>query len=165
VPTLSRWCVRAALIYLVAGMAIGSWMLVQEARGKPGPGDPWPELHAHVLLVGFLLLLIMGVAYWMFPKVRGARPGREGGWIAFGLVNAGLLLRVVAQPRVVDDAGEAWRWALGAAAVLPTLGVVAFAVTILPRVRAAMSPEEARRLRERSRDGTGGPSHTGGPGR
>lgn len=164
-PSLSRWCVRAALAYLVAGMAIGSWMLLQVARDEPGPGAPWPELHAHVLLVGFLLLLIMGVAYWMFPKVRGVRSGREGGWVAFALVNAGLLLRVVAQPRVVDGGGDAWRWLLGAAAVLPTVGVAVFAVTILPRVRTVLRPEEARRLRAEAAARTSGPSHDDPPGR
>jgi len=56
-PTLSRWCVRCALVYLVAGMGIGSWMLIEQARGASGPGRTWPDPHAHILLVGFLLLL------------------------------------------------------------------------------------------------------------
>lgn len=33
---------------------------------------------------------------------------------------------------------------------VPTLGVAVFAVTVLPRVRAAMSAEGARYLRERA---------------
>ena len=85
-PTLSRWCVRVALAYLVVGMGMGSWMLIAQARGESGPGEPWPALHAHLLLVGFLLLLIFGVAFWMFPKVSGRRPGREVGWLAFALL-------------------------------------------------------------------------------
>ena len=31
-PSLSRWCVRTALAYLVAGMAIGSSMLIRQAK-------------------------------------------------------------------------------------------------------------------------------------
>jgi hypothetical protein len=147
-PTLSRWCVRAALVYLVGGMAMGSWMLVHDAVRGFTPGPPWPSLHAHVLLMGFLLMLVIGVAYWMFPRVQGRRPGREGGWIAFGLINAGLLLRLLAEPQTTGaDPATAWRVLLGVAAVLPALGALAFAVTIIPRVRAALSPEEARRLR------------------
>lgn len=149
-PSLSRWCVRAALAYLVLGMALGSWMLLQPALDEPALRHPWPALHAHILLLGFLFLLIMGVAYWMFPKIRGQRPGREGGWIAFGLVNAGLVARLVAEPAVNDGHGGAWRVLLGAAAALPTLGAAVFAVTILPRVRSVLSPEEARGVRERS---------------
>jgi hypothetical protein len=148
VPSVSRWCVRCALLYLVAGMALGSWMLIQQARGHD-PGGTWPVLHAHILLVGFLLLMIMGVAFWMFPRVQGTRPGVIGAWIAFAGVNAGLLLRVLAQPFVDNGYGQPWTALLELAAVLPTLGIIAFAATILPRVRAAMSPERARELRAR----------------
>jgi hypothetical protein len=137
VPRLSRWCVRTALAYLVVGMGMGSWMLIRQAQRGYGPGSPWPALHAHVLLVGFLLLVIFGVAFWMFPKVAGQRPGRDLGWAAFALLNAGVLLRLLAEP--LSDHGRgplAWRVLLGVAAVLPALAAVAFAVAVLPRVRA-----------------------------
>lgn len=104
-PALSRWCVRCALIYLVVGMGVGSWLLIEQANGH-APGTTWPVLHAHLLLVGFLLLLIMGVAHWMFPRVHGTRVGRGGGWVAFALVNAGLILRVLAEPRVNWERGN-----------------------------------------------------------
>lgn len=144
-PTLSRWCVRAALLYLVCGMTVGSWMLIRQAQRSP-LGRPWPALHAHMLLIGFLLLLVMGVAFWMFPRVKGQRPRREIGWVAFGLMNAGLVLRIVAEPQSIDG-NLFWRTVLGVSAVLPTLGVIAFGIAIWPRVRAAMDPAEARAMR------------------
>lgn len=124
---------------------MGTWMLLVQARRGYGPGAPWPVLHAHVLLVGFLLLMIFGVAFWMFPKVSGQRPGRESGWIAFGLLNAGLLLRVLAEP-FATRAGSApvWDVLLGIAAVLPALAAVAFALAIWPRVRGAATPPTRR---------------------
>lgn len=149
-PTVSRWFIRSALACLIAGMAMGSWMLVQQARGEPAPGGAWPVLHAHVLLVGFLLQVVMGVAYWMFPRVQGRRPGNVPAWAALACLNAGLALRVVAEPVVDDGHGGAWRVLLGAAAVLPTLGAVLFAYAVAPRVKAAMSREEADRLRARA---------------
>lgn len=145
VPTLSRWCVRAALAYLVAGMAMGSWMLIVQARRGYGPGAPWPVIHTHLLLVGFLLLLIFGVAFWMFPKVAGGRPGREVGWVAFALLNAGLLLRVLAEPLADRGRGAAvWDVLLGVSAVLPALAALAFAAAIWPRVRAVTAAPTRR---------------------
>lgn len=139
---------RTALVYLVGGMAMGSWMLIVQARRGHPPGAPWPVLHAHVLLVGFLLLLVFGVAFWMFPRVAGQRPRREVGWLAFALLNAGLLLRLLAEP--LDDRGDgapAWGVLLGAAAVLPVLATLAFAAAIWPRVRAAsIAPTRHGRL-------------------
>jgi hypothetical protein len=148
VPPLSRWCVRAALVYLVGGMGMGAWMLVVEARRGHPPAPPWPSLHAHLLLVGFLLMLVFGVAFWMFPKVGGGRPRRGAGWAAFGLVNAGLLLRLLAEPQADAARGPlAWRVLLGVAAVLPALGAVAFAAGIWPRVRSALTAAQAADLR------------------
>jgi hypothetical protein len=147
-PPLSRWCVRAALVYLVGGMSMGAWMLVVEAgRGYP-PAPPWPSLHAHLLLVGFLLMLVFGVAFWMFPKVGGGRPRREAGWAAFALVNGGLLLRLLAEPQTDGGDGDlTWRALLGVAAVLPALGALAFAASIWPRVRGAMTTQQAADVR------------------
>jgi hypothetical protein len=156
-PQLSRWCVRAAFAYLIAGMALGAWMLVLQARRGYGLAHPWPSIHAHLLLVGFLLLLIFGVAFWMFPRVRGARSRAGIAWLGFGLINGGLLVRVLAEPLADAGAGPVgWRVALGVAATLPVLGALAFGIALWPRVRAAMSPEEARRLRESRRSADGG---------
>jgi hypothetical protein len=136
-----------ALAYLVVGMSIGSWMLVERARDGGAPRPPWPTLHAHVLLIGFLLLVVMGVAFWMFPKVQGSRPGSGWGWAAFGLMNGGVILRVATEPAVTGGSRGPWSVGLAAAAVMPVLGAIAFAIAIWPRVRVAMSPEQARRLR------------------
>lgn len=148
-PALSRWCIRAAFCYLIAGMALGAWILILQARRGYGLSHPWPTLHGHLLLVGFLLLLIFGVAFWMFPKVRGSRGPARWGWIGFALLNAGLIGRVVAEPLADSGGGPAgWRVALSVAAVLPVAGAIAFAVALWPRVRAAMSRQEAERMRQ-----------------
>jgi hypothetical protein len=121
-------------------MAMGSLMLIVQARRGYGPGAPWPALHAHLLLVGFLLLVIFGVAFWMFPKISGGRPGAGVGWLAFGLLNAGLLLRLLAEPLADRGRGAAaWEVLLGISAVLPALAALAFAVAIWPRVRGVMA--------------------------
>ena len=104
--------------------------------------------------MGFMLMLIIGVAFWMFPRVKGQRPGRAGGWVAFALINAGLLLRLASEAQA-RDGGVGWRWALGVAAVLPAVGAAAFALSILPRVKAAMTPEESRRARAESQAARG----------
>jgi len=147
-PSLSRWCIRAAFAYLVAGMGLGAAGLILQAQRGRGLSPPWPTLHAHLLLVGFLLLLIFGVAYWMFPKVRGARAHAPFGWAGFAMLNLGLLGRVAAEPLADFGRGPlAWRVVLGVSAVLPVAGAAAFTVALWPRVRAAMSRQEADRMR------------------
>jgi hypothetical protein len=94
-PRASVWMIRAALLYLLAGFTLGAMLLV--GKGVPlGPlSARWLPLHLECLLVGWVVQLVMGVAYWIFPRFglgRAAR-GREGlAWLALLLLNAGVFL-------------------------------------------------------------------------
>jgi hypothetical protein len=67
--------------------------------------------HGHMLFVGWFLQFAVGVAYWLLPRQR--MPERPLGYderlamAAMLLLNAGLLLRVLAEPsdRMGYDAG------------------------------------------------------------
>jgi len=136
-PKLARWYAKSAMIYLVSGAIVAALALSQALPLPPGLLALRP-LAWHLLTVGWATQLIFGVAFWMFPRVQGQRPRREWGWMAFALINAGLLLRVLAQPIAEGDGDPvAWRVLLGVAAVLPVLGVMAFGVSVWPRVRTA----------------------------
>ncbi len=91
-PRLSVWFVRAALIALVAGTAIGGALLA--VKGLPAAGGliRLRPVHVELLLVGWLVNLVLGVAYWILPKHAS---GRERGhpapaWAAVLLLNAGV---------------------------------------------------------------------------
>ena len=92
-PGASVWFIRAALAYLLAGFTLGAWLLA--AKGLPLPLGVWRWLpmHYELLLVGWFVQLVMGVAYWIFPRfgmTRAAR-GREGlAWLALVLLNGGI---------------------------------------------------------------------------
>ena len=83
--------IRAALLALLAGSALGALMLA-----VPGRLDVirWRPLHAELLLVGWTVQLAFGVAYWILPRFRhGPERGRdELVWTTFTLVNLGALL-------------------------------------------------------------------------
>jgi len=93
---LSVWCIRAALLYLGAGVALGAAML---AGVDPQALLRCRPLHAEMLLVGWLVQLAFGVGYWILPRLPGARPrGNESAaWLALLLLNAGLLTAGLAQ--------------------------------------------------------------------
>ncbi|HXE57835.1 MAG TPA: hypothetical protein VNK43_07535 [Gemmatimonadales bacterium] len=99
-PPQTRWFLRAALLYLVAALALGVILTLPRAvEAHPLLGALWPT-YLHVLVVGWLTQLIFGVAYWMFPRHSAGRPRGSAalGWASFWLLNAGLLLRLVAEP-------------------------------------------------------------------
>lgn len=94
-PRVSAWFVRAALCHLVLGFVIGGLLLA--GKGVPLAFDPWPlrPIHIELLLVGWMIQLVMGVAVWIFPRfVLRRAPQRSAvtAWLAFALLNAGVLL-------------------------------------------------------------------------
>lgn len=93
-PTLSRYFIRTALVYLALGFTFGGLMLAN--KGVPLHPWLWRLLPAHMefLLVGWTLQLAMGVAFWILPRWwQGPSRGNErGARIAFGLLNVGVLL-------------------------------------------------------------------------
>jgi heme/copper-type cytochrome/quinol oxidase subunit 1 len=71
-PPLVRRYVKTSFVFLVLGLALGGWIIVGEFVLGTYPPRLYITAHAHLLLVGFMLMVVMGVATWMFP-----RPARE----------------------------------------------------------------------------------------
>jgi hypothetical protein len=112
-PRVSVWFVRAALVYLGAGFTLGALLLTEKGLGfSPGLWR-WLPVHFELLLVGWFVQLVMGVAYWIFPRFgmsQAARGREELAWLALALLNAGVLLvcwSVISDLRSVALAGRA----------------------------------------------------------
>lgn len=136
-PTLTRWFIKTALAYFVAALALGAAMhsrFLTEAM--PFLGAFWPG-YLHLLMVGWITGLILGVAYWLFPRPDRSRPAPSAilGWIAYLGLNAGLLIRVVAEPITALHPATPWRWLLPVSGILQLAAACAFAALIWPRVR------------------------------
>jgi cbb3-type cytochrome oxidase subunit 1 len=72
VPPLVRRYIKTSFLFLVAGLLLGGYILVAEFTVGRYPPRLFITAHEHLLLVGFMLMIVMGVATWMFP-----RPGRD----------------------------------------------------------------------------------------
>lgn len=94
-PRVSAWFVRAALCHLVGGFIIGALLLATKGNVL-GPGL-WALRGAHIemLLVGWTMQLVMGVAVWIFPRFALRTAPRRSAltaWLAFALLNGGVVL-------------------------------------------------------------------------
>lgn len=134
-PAVSRWLLRAGMAWLLAGLAGGVAVAGQGLLGLPrAVGAAGPAVF-HLLTVGWLTQLIFGVAHWMFPRASAERPrGREGlVWAALLLLNAGLLLRLGAEP--LAALGHPSVPALAASGLLQLAAAACFTANTWPRVR------------------------------
>jgi cbb3-type cytochrome oxidase subunit 1 len=71
-PPLVRRYVKTSFVFLMTGLMLGAYIIVAEFVAGVSPPRLFITAHVHLLLVGFMLMIVMGVATWMFP-----RPARD----------------------------------------------------------------------------------------
>jgi hypothetical protein len=94
-PRVAAWFIRASLCHLVGGFILGGLLLA--SKGVSLPPGLWAlrGVHIEMLLVGWMIQLVLGVAIWIFPRfVIHQRPRRSAvtAWLAFVLLNVGVVL-------------------------------------------------------------------------
>lgn len=121
--TLVRRFIKTGIIFLFSGLAVGAWIMVRRDIFGEWPHPHLVSAHAHAVLVGFVMFLILGVALWLFPRAakddERYSPGRAEAayWI----------LTVATAGRFVAEASRAWfdAPALGWVVVMGGLGQIA----------------------------------------
>ncbi len=136
-PRLVRWFIKAGLIYLMMALTTGVLLQARTVIELPSWMATLHPVYIHLLTVGWITQLIIGVAYWMFPKFSRERPhGSEFlGWATFVTLNIGLFLRLLSEPRVTMRSEPDLGWLLALSAVLQTVAGWLFVVNIWLRVK------------------------------
>ena len=129
-PKLSVWFVRASLLYLLLGFTFGGLLLAN--KGFMLSPAIWKLLPAHIEfnLMGWLIQLAMGVAFWILPRFsKGSLRGNVHlSWFAFLFINSGILL--VASEGIFEA-----QWLMLTGRSMETLGLVLFAVGNWRRIK------------------------------
>jgi cbb3-type cytochrome oxidase subunit 1 len=132
-PRLSVWYIRSALLYLLLGFTFGGLILIN--KGFPLHRLVWRLLPAHIefVLFGWTVLLVLGMAFWILPRFASppVRGNEKQAWAAFFLVNAGILLGVLA------SIFPAYGWVNLAGRTAEAAGIICFALHALPRIKSS----------------------------
>jgi len=135
-PSLTRWYIRAAFIYLLLGFTVGALLLINKGIQLFPSLWRWLPVHIEFLLYGWVMQLTLGMAFWILPRYwqKPRRPKESYARAAFVLLNLGLWL-VVAQ--AVLPVG---RWALVAGKGLELGAVFCFALHAWRRIVSRQGP-------------------------
>ena len=127
----NRLFITLALVY---GLAGGLLALARLIAPQLVPGDV-TRAHAHLMLLGLVLMTIYGVALHVLPRFGGYRLRSERlAWAQFWLANAGLPLMVAGWLATL-------RWMVVLGGALSVAAMLAFAVNVVFTVRFAPPAE------------------------
>ncbi len=140
-PRLSIWMIRCSFLHLALGFLIGAIILWQKGPGGLPGAWRWLPVHIHMLLIGWIAQLAMGVAYWILPrfaqkrdKKRHVKPERGRpmlAWAGFLLLNSSTVAALTSQ--------LSWTWGLPVSGILAALAALAFVLHAWPRVKPFMA--------------------------
>ncbi|HEX6669290.1 MAG TPA: hypothetical protein VF061_07010 [Gemmatimonadales bacterium] len=144
-PPLVRRYLKTAIGFLLFGVGLGVYMLARRELGGVWASPWWTSAHTHAILVGFVMMMILGVALWMFP-----RPAKEDTHFdprlaeaAYWCLTLGTAARVVGEllRPASEAAGLRWTVVLGGAA--QALGLILFFWTMWSRIRGRPEAERS----------------------
>jgi hypothetical protein len=75
VPKLTVLFVRTALCYLTVGFSLGALLLANRGVALGAPIGRLLPLHIEFLLIGWMVQLALGVAFWILPASAPAPSG------------------------------------------------------------------------------------------
>jgi len=136
-PRLARWYIKLGLLYFVLALALGMLLQARRVADLPDWTATLHPVYIHILTVGWITQLIIGVGYWMFPKFSRDNPrGNERlAWATFILLNLGLALRVISEPQVSVRATPDLSWMLALSAVMQLVAGWLFVINTWARIK------------------------------
>jgi cbb3-type cytochrome oxidase subunit 1 len=145
VTPLVRRYIKTSFVFLLWGLLLGGWIIVAEFVAGRYPPRLFITAHVHLLLVGFMLMMVMGVATWMFP-----RPARDDtayrpllAEVVYWVMTLATALRALAEMLEGLFPSGALRLLIAVGGLGQVLGALLFVVNMWRRVR--MPPAAAPR--------------------
>ena len=135
--SLVRRYLKTGIGFLALGLGLGLWMMVERELLQRFPSRYVVSAHTHAILVGFVMMMILGVALWLFP-----RPSREdtrysprAAELAYWLVGGGTAIRIVGELSRTEISAPWLRLATVGAGVVQVAGLLVFFYTMWSRIR------------------------------
>lgn len=135
--SLVRRYIKTAIAFLMVGLFIGGWMISVREIQTRFPSPYLVSAHSHAILVGFVMMMILGVALWLFPRPdkTDTRYSPALAEAAYWLVCLGTALRIAGELARIESAALWLRVVVLASGWLQIAGILVFFYTMWSRIR------------------------------
>ena len=130
--TLVRRFIKTGIAFLLTGVVFGGWMIIRRELYGSFASRYEVSAHTHAILVGFVMMMLFGVALWLFPRPeRGNvryRPALAEA--AYWLNAGGTAGRVIGEMARAAIEAEWLRWVVVAAGLAQIVSMLLFFYTM-----------------------------------
>ena len=139
--SLVRRYIKTAIAFLILGLAIGTRILIRREIFLRSPSLYEVSAHTHAILVGFVMMMILGVALWLFPRAERGEQQYDPrlAAAAYWLLTIGTAARVAGELARGYSAALWLRSTVVSGGVAQFAGIALFFFTMWPRIRSAGS--------------------------
>lgn len=138
-PPITRYFIKSGMIYFVLGIVLAFYAELPGVK----TGALLLPVYWHMLVIGWLTQIIMGVSIWMFPRTKKQRQNIQSftAVAAFWTLNAGLILRILAEPFIpIVQSGLMFTVIIVLSSGLQVLSVIFYLIEIWPRIQPRKRP-------------------------
>lgn len=133
-PPVTRWFIKSGMIWFILGLLLAFAAELPSVQA----GSLLLPVYWHMIVIGWITQVIMGVSIWMFPRKQRNRKKEASllAKLAFWLLNSGLILRFLSEPFIplFQDSLLIIATVL-AASLLQIAAILFFVMEIWPRVQ------------------------------
>lgn len=135
--SLIRRYIKTAIVFLFVGLALGGWMIVRRELLHRNATPYEVSAHTHAILVGFVMMMILGVALWLFPRPdkSDARYRPELAELAYWLLVTGTSARLLGELLRAGVTARWLGWAIVVSAMLQIAALAVFFYAMWSRIR------------------------------
>jgi hypothetical protein len=132
-----RYFIKTSIAFMIAGILSGFFMMISKRIFDFGYGPGMLSAHTHVILVGFMMMMIMGIAVWFFPKADKNNKKYNPNLITlvYWLMTAGTSLRFIFEVADSYITISFVNYAIIISATMQILGAVIYVYAMWGRIR------------------------------
>lgn len=142
-----RYFVKTSVTFLILGILTGLYMSYTKYIAKTGYSIELLSAHTHIILVGSVMMMIMGVALWFFPRAEKSdnKYNPDLILIVYWLMTIATLLRFIFQVIKGIQWSETFDYFIFITSALQVISMILFFYSIWGRIRPVGSKiREAR---------------------
>lgn len=137
-----RYFVKTSIIFLLIGIVTGLYLLIARNYFDSWPHPDLVSAHTHLILVGSVMMMIMGVALWFFPRAEKDDKLYKPDIIltAYFIITTSTLIRFFSQViSAFVPSNELLKFFITISAVGQVLGIIVFFISMWGRIRSVGS--------------------------